>query len=143
MKATAKIQGNDKYPDLKGWVSFCQTNKGVIVTAEVCNLPKGNEVFGFHIHEGTQCTGNSEDAFSDAKSHYNPDKMPHPEHSGDLPPLFSNNGYACMTVLTNRFKVCEIIGRVIIIHSSSDDFKSQPGGNAGEKIACGVIKMLK
>lgn len=143
MKATAKIKGSDKYPRLKGIVSFCQTDKGVIVKCEVCNLPEGNEVFGLHIHEGTQCTGNSSDAFYDAKSHYNPDNVPHPEHRGDLPPLFSNKGYACMSVLTNRFKLCEVIGKVIIIHGSRDDFTSQPGGNAGEKIACGVIKVLK
>lgn len=51
-----------------------------------------------------------------------------------------HEGYALSIFLTNRFRVEEIIGRTIVIHASPDDFKTQPAGNAGEKIACGVIK---
>ena len=64
----------------------------------------------------------------------------HPFHSGDLPSLLENNGYAYMTVLTNRFKIADIIGKVVIIHDSPDDFTSQPSGNSGMKIACGIIR---
>lgn len=141
--AVAKIRGSEKYPQLRGKVMFCETPRGVKVTAEVCGLPGGNRFFGFHIHEGKACSGNSEDAFANAKTHYNPDGNPHPNHRGDLPPLMGNDGYAYLSVITDRFKLCEIIGRVIIIHGDADDFTTQPGGNAGEKIACGVINMLK
>jgi len=63
----------------------------------------------------------------------------HPHHAGDLPPLFGNNGYALSMFLTTRFSVSEIIGRTVILHSAPDDFTSQPAGNSGVKIACGVI----
>lgn len=75
---------------------------------------------------GTSCTGNADDEFSNAKSHYNPNNCPHPLHFGDLPPLVENNGLAYMEVLINKFKIKDIIGKVIIIHDSPDDFKTQP-----------------
>jgi len=56
-----------------------------------------------------------------------------------LPPLYENNGYAYMSVLINKFKVKDIIGKTVIIHESPDDFTSQPSGNSGKKIACGVV----
>ena len=58
---------------------------------------------------------------------------------GDLPPLVENNGYAYMQVLINKFKIKDILGKVIIIHDSPDDFTTQSSGNSGIKIACGKI----
>lgn len=142
-KAIAKIKGSRYCPDIKGEVVFEKCPRGVRVSAEIYNLPQTNEgIFGFHIHEGRECNGNEADPFYNAKSHYNPEGVQHPMHRGDLPPLFANNGYALMCVLTDRFDLCEIVGKVIVIHSKPDDFTTQPGGNAGEKIACGVIKCL-
>lgn len=142
--ATAKIKGGNGYPDICGFAAFSQTPRGVLVTIKVKNLPVSpvcdGGVFALHIHEGESCTGDEKDQFSNAKTHYNPCDCPHPYHAGDLPPLFSNNGFAYMSVLTPRLKLCEIIGKVIIIHSGKDDFTTQPAGNAGTKIACGVIK---
>ena len=143
--AKAKIKGGKKYPNINGIVNFRETSQGVIITAKIYNLPteKGkcnNKIFGFHIHEGTQCIGNKEDEFANAKAHYNPENCSHPHHAGDLPPLFGNDGYAYMNVLTNRIKLKDVIGKAIIIHSMPDDFTSQPSGNSGEKIACGIIK---
>ena len=140
--ARAMVKGSDDYPDICGEVTFKQTRKGVIVTAEIRGLPCGNdggEIFAFHIHSGACCTGNSADPFADADGHYNPAGKPHPYHAGDLPPLFGNRGYAYMSVLTDRFTVSEIIGKVIIINRRPDDFTTQPAGNAGAKIACGKI----
>ena len=98
------------------------------------------EIFGFHIHEGTSCTGNLEDEFADTKSHYNKESCTHPYHTGDMPPLFATNkGYAYMSFFTNKFTLNDIIGKTIVIHSNPDDFKTQPSGNSGTKIACGVI----
>lgn len=141
-KAIARIKGSDKYPELMGVVTLCQTKDGVQISAKICNLPQSNSVFGFHIHEGRCCSGDIEDPFKDAKGHYNPERLPHPYHRGDLPPLFSNHGDASMCMVTDRFKLQEVIGRVIIIHSKPDDFTSQPSGNSGEKIACGIIEYL-
>ena len=92
---------------------------------------------------GNSCTGNSNDEFANAKTHYNPTNCPHPFHVGDLPPLIENNGYSYMRVFINKFKVKGIIGKVIIIHDMPDDFKTQPSGNSGKKIACGIIENSK
>ena len=54
--------------------------------------------------------------------------------------MFQNNGYAYMSFLTNQFRVKDILGKVVIIHDSPDDFTSQPSGNSGKKIACGKIR---
>ena len=108
--AYAIVKGSYAYPNIYGEVRFFQT-------------PYGTPV----------------DPFSDALTHYNPDTCAHPQHAGDLPPLFGNNGYAFSMFLTNRFSVSEIIGRTVILHSAPDDFTSQPAGNSGVKIACGVI----
>ena len=108
---------------------------GLPTSADKCKSP----IFAFHIHAGESCTGNSEDPFANALTHYNPNDCSHPFHVGDLPPLFGNNGYAFLAFITNRFSVKEIIGKTIIVHSSFDDFSTQPSGNAGEKIACGQI----
>lgn len=94
----------------------------------------------FIFTNGSTCTGNSTDEFADAKGHYNPENCPHPYHAGDLPPLLENNGYSYMSVFLNKFKVKDIIGKVIIIHDMPDDFTTQPSGNSGTKIACGEIK---
>lgn len=142
--AAAKISGSPAYTNIHGNVYFYQTDKGVLVSAEIYNLPVstescGNDIFAFHIHSGNSCTGDATNPFADALTHYNPTDCPHPHHAGDLPPLFGNNGYAWMKILTNRFTVTDIIKKTIVIHSSSDDFTSQPAGNSGDKIACGVI----
>ena len=94
----------------------------------------------FIFMSGSTCTGNSNDEFANAKGHYNPENCPHPYHAGDLPPLLENNGYSYMSVFLNKFKVKDIIGKVIIIHDMPDDFATQPSGNSGTKIACGEIK---
>ena len=133
--AVACVSGGRAEPDLKGIVHFSQNCGGVLVSAEVTGLPRDG-FYAFHIHEGNRCTG---DAFSDSGSHYNPTGTSHPDHAGDLPPLLSHNGKAKMSVLTGRFRVDEIIGKTVIIHSNPDDFKTQPSGNSGEKIACGII----
>lgn len=143
-RARAIVRGSSAYPNIYGEVRFYQTAYGTLVTAEFSGLPVGtgncgNPVFGFHIHSGAQCSGNFSDPFADALTHYNPYTCAHPYHSGDLPPLFGNNGYAFSMFLTNRFSASEIIGRTVILHSAPDDFTSQPAGNSGTKIACGVI----
>lgn len=142
--AAAFIKGSEQYPDIRGRVLFYQLQGGVIVRTEIINLPKTDEecsspIFAFHIHSGNRCEGNTKDLFADAGTHYNPNDCLHPYHAGDLPPLFSANGRALSVSLSDRFTVPEIIGKTVIIHSSPDDFTTQPSGNAGEKIACGVI----
>lgn len=139
----AIVRGSKDYEDIFGVVKFYQTNCGVLVSAEVTGLPFvpllcDHFVFGFHLHEGRSCEGNEEDVFAGSMMHYNPEKCPHPRHAGDFPPLLGNQDYAYMVFLTDRFCVEEIVGRTVIIHASPDDFKTQPSGGSGEKIACGI-----
>lgn len=137
-QATARLIGSPAAPALSGTVQFCQLPQGVLVTVHISGLPQNNEssFFALHIHEGGSCTG---DGFPNTGSHYNPSSAPHPGHAGDLPPLLSNGGEAYLSVLTNRFRLADVLGRTVVIHSGPDDFHSQPAGNAGTKIACGVI----
>ena len=128
--AKAEIKGGKKYPNISGEVFFKETKLGILITVKINGLPISNnsckgKFFGFHIHEGTSCTGNNEDEFANSKSHYNPTSCPHPFHSGDLPPLIENNGFAYMSFLVNKFTVEEIIGKVVIIHDLPDDFTTR------------------
>ena len=131
--AVARVRGET----VRGEVRFYQTPEGVLVAAEIRGLPASDKgFFAFHIHEGGDCGGVN---FADAGSHFNPGKTTHPRHAGDLPPLLSDGGNAFLAVLTNRFRVEDVIGRTTIIHAGADDFNTQPSGNAGKMIACGVI----
>lgn len=136
----AVICGSPEYPDIHGTVSFFKAHNGSMVVAEIFNLPSENGVFAMHIHNGKSCTGNADDLFADAGSHLNFTNTEHPFHTGDFPALFSNNGYAWTAVYTNRFQPFQVKGFPIIIHAMADDFHSQPSGNSGKKIACGIIK---
>lgn len=123
--------------DISGTVEFRQLQNGVLITAEISGLPESaSGFFGFHIHEGSSCGGAD---FADTGGHFNPAESLHPRHAGDLPPLMSSGGKAYLQVLTDRFRVEDVIGRTVVIHSNPDDFRSQPAGNAGMKIACGII----
>lgn len=131
--AEAKISGE---ANISGNVGFWQLPGGVIVVADIEKLPNTtNNIFAFHIHEGKTCENN----FAETGGHYNPRSLPHPQHSGDMPPFFSNSGSAWQAFFTDRFSVQEVLGRTVIIHDGVDDFVSQPSGNSGEKIACGKI----
>lgn len=135
--ACAKILGGEDFPCIKGNVRFYQLPCGVLIEADISGLPKNCSGFlGLHVHEGESCSGES---FSDTKGHFNPESMPHPMHAGDFPPLLCEGGKAYLSFLTGRFRVAEVFGKTVVIHSHADDFHSQPAGNTGAKIACGVI----
>ena len=145
--ARAKRRGSDEYSALRGVVEFSQTKAGVLVSVYVTGLPESdnvceNPIFAMHIHSGDSCSGNAEDMFADAMTHYNPHGCSHPYHAGDMPPLFGAGGLGLCVFLTDRFTVNEIAGKTVIIHSRPDDFSTQPSGNSGQKIACGVIVKL-
>lgn len=143
--AYAQIKGGPLAPSLRGTVYFYQLNNGVYVKTYITGIPNINNqtssFHGFHIHEVGDCTvGDLTNPFTNAKSHYNPTNKVHPMHVGDLPPILSADGVGILSTFTNRFKVKEIIGKSVIIHEGYDDFTSQPAGNAGKRIACGIIE---
>ena len=137
--AVARIRGGMEAPQLTGCVEFYQEKDCVLIVAKIVGLPKESETgfFGFHIHQGGSCSGTD---FSKTGSHYDSVGQVHPKHAGDLPPLIKCRGNAFLAVRTDRFSVNDIIGKTVVIHSDPDDFHTQPAGNAGKKIACGVIR---
>lgn len=133
----ANISGGDSAPGLFGSVKFYSIGNGCLVVVDIYGLPDSDTgIFGLHVHEGMSCTG---EAYADSGSHFNPTNGLHPNHAGDLPPLISCHGNAFMAVRTDRFTPWDVLDKTVIIHSGPDDFSTQPAGNAGEKIACGVI----
>ena len=136
--AEAQIHGSSDTPCLSGLIKFYQEHETVLVVVELSGLPRNSKTgfFAMHIHEGESCSG---DGFPKTQGHYAPNEKDHPNHAGDLPPLMSCNGKAYLAVRTNRFRVRDVIGKTVVIHSDPDDFRSQPSGNSGTKIACGVI----
>ncbi|MDH3318401.1 MAG: superoxide dismutase family protein [Betaproteobacteria bacterium] len=129
-----------------GEVTFEQVGDKVRVTAQVIGL-KPNQEHGFHIHEVGDCS--SGDAMS-AKGHFNPYGKPHgpqgsEHHAGDMPNVKADaKGRARLVaeleVVTMTSGPASIIGRGVIVHANPDDYTTQPTGNAGARLACGVIK---
>jgi len=148
----AYISGGPLAPNISGFVVFKEVIGGTMVYANLTGLPNYKPAqdgkppigpHGFHIHEYGNCNvGSQEKPFMDAGEHWNPTNQPHGNHAGDFPVLFSNNGRAIMSFFTNKFKPSDIIGKAIIIHENPDDYRSQPAGDAGKRLACGIIKCL-
>jgi Cu-Zn family superoxide dismutase len=146
--AYAYVTGSKKYSMVHGIIRFYSVVGGTLIVSEVDGLPSDStncpaDIFAFHIHEGGDCEGDESDPFAAAGSHYNPTDCPHPAHAGDLIPLFGNRGFSWSVFFTSRFQPEEVVGKTVIVHSGTDDFTTQPSGNAGEKIACGEIRGLK
>ncbi len=130
--------------DVHGIVSFTQIEDGIKIVADVEGLSVGKH--GFHIHEYGDCS--SPDGTS-AGGHFNPENMPHgapadmERHAGDLGNLEANaDGKAHYERIDNHISFSgshSIIGLAVIIHEGEDDFISQPTGNAGSRVACGII----
>jgi Cu-Zn family superoxide dismutase len=145
-RASASLQptrGNQT----SGTVTFTQVGGKVRVHAAVTGLKPGQE-HGFHVHEAGDCS--SGDGMS-AKGHFNPHGKPHghygttERHAGDMPNLRADaNGRAEATfevdVLTVADGPASVVGRGLIVHVQPDDYKSQPTGNAGARMACAVIR---
>lgn len=153
MIAKAIIKGGPLAPRIRGIVYFKDIPDGVKVCVKVNGLPlyqpaKGNKSpigpHGFHLHQFGNCqVGDPTNPFQSAGGHWNPDNQPHGNHAGDFPVLFSNHGLAQMCFFTDKFKVRDIIGKSVIIHQNPDDYRTQPAGNSGLRLACGVIRKNK
>ncbi|NLK21060.1 MAG: superoxide dismutase family protein [Epulopiscium sp.] len=147
--AQANIKGGPLASQIRGKVVFRDVSGGSQVYVYITGLPPYKSAennnppigpHGFHIHEFGNCEiGDPKDPFQSAGGHWNPYNQPHGNHAGDFPVLFSNDGLAIMTFFTNKFKVEDILGKSIIIHQNPDDYRSQPAGDAGKRLACGII----
>ncbi len=127
-----------------GTVTFTKEKNGVRVVAEIDGLSPGEH--GFHIHEFGDCS--RPDAES-AGGHFNPTGKPHggptdkERHVGDLGNITANaEGKARYDRVDSGLSLTgptSIIGHAVIVHANRDDLKSQPSGNAGARLACGVV----
>lgn len=129
-----------------GEATFEQAGDKVRVVIFVQGLKPGQE-HGLHIHEGAAC---GDDGMA-AGGHFNPHGKAHGRHTdgnrhaGDLPSLkAAKNGRAKVDVELDGLSIGSgagnVIGRTVVVHAAPDDFKTQPTGNSGARIACGVIK---
>lgn len=129
----------------KGKVSFLKVENGIRVVAELTGLTPGKH--GFHIHEKGDCS--APDAMS-AGGHFNPYSTPHgglnsdQRHVGDFGNLVADekgNARADFVDVRITFEgLGSILGKAVIVHAQPDDLVSQPSGNAGARVACGVIE---
>jgi Cu-Zn family superoxide dismutase len=129
---------------VSGEVSFSETSNGLRLRAKIVGLTPGEH--GFHIHEAGDCS--APDAMS-AKGHFNPGVKAHghqnaPEHhGGDMPNLIANAlgeaTYISELAGLGLSGPNGVLGRSVVVHADPDDYKSQPAGNSGKRVACGVI----
>jgi Cu-Zn family superoxide dismutase len=132
---------------VSGDVRFTQVGDVVRVTGQITGHAKGPK--GFHIHEKGDC---SDDKGMSTGGHFNPDKHKHGgpydpiKHSGDLGNIvFDDKGVARINFTVGDISVSKdapngIIGRAVIVHAATDDLNTDPTGNAGGRVACGVIQ---
>ena len=145
-RATAQLQPT-KGNQTSGEATFEQAGRMVQVVIYVQGLKPGQE-HGLHIHEVGDCS--SGDGMS-TKGHFNPFGKPHAHpgtadrHAGDLPALKADkDGRAKLDAMLDLITVsagpASVVGRGLIVHADPDDYRTQPTGNAGARIACGVIR---
>lgn len=139
-----------KGSSIYGSVLFTQSGDKVLVKVDLLGL-KPNSEHGFHVHEKGDCS--SGDGMSTG-GHFNPTSSPHgahgqgaAHHSGDLPSLKADaDGNAKMTFESSTISidsgVSNIVGRGLIVHRDPDDYKTQPTGNSGPRLACAVINKI-
>lgn len=129
----------------EGTVTFTQTDEGVRVEANISGLD-ADGTHGFHIHEYGDCR--ALDATS-AGSHFNPKDMPHAgpmdeeRHIGDMGNLTANSEGVAEYIYTDQKidlnGVYSVLGLAVVVHAQEDDLESQPVGDAGGRIGCGII----
>ncbi len=147
MHASAKISGTQADTLVEGTASFDVENGKVKMVLNL-NIPKmANKAVAVHLHEHGDCG----DMGKDAHGHWNPTNQEHGKwgsasfHLGDIGNVqLDGAGLGTLTMETDLWTLggdakTDIIGRSFIVHSGMDDFKTQPTGNAGSRIGCGVI----
>ena len=134
--------------NVAGNIKFTQVGDLVRVTGEITGHTKGPKAM--HIHEKGDC---SDDKAMNTGGHFNPHKMKHGgpydpvKHSGDLGNVnVDDKGVARINFTVGDISVSKdkgdgIIGRAVVVHAAVDDFTTDPTGNAGGRVACGVIRL--
>lgn len=134
--------------DVTGTIQFIPSGRGVRILAHVMNLSPGKH--GFHVHEHGDLSAPD---LASAGGHFNPTKAPHAgpdarrRHVGDLGNLTAGqDGVATLDRVDYHLQLDgenSVIDRAVIVHAKPDDFKSQPSGNSGDRVAGGVIQRVR
>lgn len=134
--ATAEIHNGAGL--LTGWAKFTEDATGVVhVNIHVKGLTPG--LHGTHVHAVGLCEG---PLFVSAGSHYNPSATLHGAHAGDLPNLAVNQaGVGHLNATTDYASLTALAGRSLIIHAGEDDLVTNPTGNSGGRVGCGIITL--
>jgi len=134
--------------NVAGTVGFAAVEGGVRVSGRVTGLTPGSH--GFHVHEKGDCSAAD---FTSAGGHFNPTGDPHAgpteakRHAGDMGNIEANkDGVAEINYLDTKLGfegASNVVGRGVIVHANADDLKTQPTGNAGGRVACGVVEAVQ
>ena len=136
---------------VSGKLTAVPTVDGVRITGEIGGLQRGG-THAIHIHEKGDCSAVDG---TGAGGHFNPTGQPHgkngsgPHHGGDMDNIVANaNGVAKVDVSASGVTLGggaanDIAGRAVVVHAKADDYRTQPAGNAGARVGCGVIKVLR
>ncbi|HEY7639820.1 MAG TPA: superoxide dismutase family protein [Steroidobacteraceae bacterium] len=139
----APTQGNT----VTGSLALSQSPQGVHITGSIQGL-KPDAEFGFHVHEKGDCTAPDG---SSAGGHFNPTQAQHgnptgaTHHAGDMPNIKSNGEGVAQVDTTaagtslHGDPTTDVMGKAIVVHEGPDDYATQPSGNSGKRVACGVI----
>jgi superoxide dismutase, Cu-Zn family len=148
--ATASLQGAPEDTDFQGTVTITPEGAGVKIVADLSGVDKDGP-HGFHLHQTGECThGEGDKHFTSAGGHFNPTNADHacpptePRHAGDFGNIEVANGTGHLEITTDSLSLSgdnTVVGKAFILHAKGDDCKTQPTGDAGDRLACGVVTM--
>jgi len=145
LEATAKLESKSG-SSVTGEADFTEKKGGVEVSVQIKGAKPGSH--GVHLHEKGDCS--AADA-SSAGGHFNPDNKAHgsptadPHHAGDFGNMtIAANGTGKLKIFVKGLTVApgpnSVVGHAVVIHADADDYKTQPAGNSGARVACGVVQ---